>query len=291
MTNLIGKLSKAVRNPKRAVDHFIGESKKHYFGIAEIRSLSDDGSYVPFVIKAVRDPGVFAKFRSNPAYRRILEHVTEADGQKYLDQILRDNPAFLDEIDKIRLNDRIGGPITYKYPLAGAISPTTLRYLKVASDLKKYFKPKIGAKIVEIGVGYGGQMLIIDKLFDVAEYHLYDLPPVLDLVSLYLESYLLRGSYRTMTLNRNAGDERCDLAVSNYAFSELPSALQRAYIGKILSKAARGYLTMNSGNDDSVCTGDKLSVQQLRGLLPAFEIFEEVPRTEHNNYLIVWGHR
>jgi putative sugar O-methyltransferase len=132
---------------------------------------------------------VFSKFRSNPIYLEILEHVSESDGQKYLDEVLTENPIFLDKIEDLKQNDLVGGPITHKYQTVGAISPTTLRYIKVASDLKKYFQPEIGAKIVEIGVGYGGQMLIIDKLFSVTEYHLYDLPPVLELVSRYLESY------------------------------------------------------------------------------------------------------
>jgi hypothetical protein len=48
---------------------------------------------------------------------------------------------------------------------------------------------------------------------------------------------------------------------------------------------------MNSGLADSAFTGDKLSLQELRGLLPRFEIFDEVPLTAQNNYLIVWGHK
>jgi putative sugar O-methyltransferase len=286
----MNKISKAVKNPKRAVNYFARKSnEKRHFGTAEIRSLSDDGSYVPFVIKAANNPAVFERFRSNPAYRRILEHVTESNGQKYLDRILVDNPGFIDRIDDIKQNDFVGAPITYKYPKIGEISPTTLRYLKVASDLKKYFGPKIGSKIVEIGVGYGGQMLIIDKLFDVTEYHLYDLPPVLDLVSMYLESYLLNSSYKTVTINQNSGDDSYDLAISNYALSELPSKLQITYIRKILSRARRGYLTMNSGRTDSVFQGDKLLVEELRVLLPPFEIFEEAPLTGRSNYLVVWG--
>jgi hypothetical protein len=101
----------------------------------------------------------------------------------------------------------------------------------------------------------------------------------------------VNGSYKPMTLNKNAGDDEYDLVISNYAFSELPSTLQRVYIKKILSKAKRGYLTMNSGLADSAFTGDKLSLQELRGLLPRFEIFDEVPLTAQNNYLIVWGHK
>jgi hypothetical protein len=73
--------------------------------------------------------------------------------------------------------------------------------------------------------------------------------------------------------------------ISNYAFSELPSHLQRTYIKKVLSNSKRGYLTMNSGRGSSRDEG-KLSIDELRELLPSFEIHEEKPQTASNNYAL-----
>jgi phospholipid N-methyltransferase len=115
--------------------------------------------------------------------------------------------------------------------------------------------------------------------------------PVLKLAQRYLEAHILNCSYKKCTLNQNSGKEYYDLVISNYAFSELPSKMQCKYIEKILSKANRGYLTMNSGLASSAFCGNFLSVDELRERLPPFEVFEENPLTFPNNYVIVWGHK
>jgi hypothetical protein len=93
------------------------------------------------------------------------------------------------------------------------------------------------------------------------------------------------------TLNQHPGDQDYNLAISNYAFSELPSELQLAYVRKILARSKRGYLTMNSGRAGNPFIGDHLSLERLRKALPDFEVLEELPATPFNNYVIVWGHR
>jgi hypothetical protein len=84
---------------------------------------------------------------------------------------------------------------------------------------------------------------------------------------------------------------RWDLVISNYAFSELPSDLQKIYVEKVLSKSDRGYLVMNSGMTNySGRSGGKLTLEELRILLPEFQVFKEIPNTGPDNYVIVWGH-
>jgi hypothetical protein len=79
--------------------------------------------------------------------------------------------------------------------------------------------------------------------------------------------------------------------LSNYAFSELPAQLALKYVEKVLSKARRGYLTMNSGRGTGERNRGKLSIEDYNNLLPAFEIREEHPRTGPDNYILVWGHK
>jgi len=298
--SLRDKILKGIKDP-RAAAYYLRNTlpnsiasrfkKPGFVGIPENRSESEFGDYVSFVAKAATDADTFSKFKSHRRYRAVLEHVSPEQGSEYLAVIEEQSPDFFDRFDLFKINDLIGAPITHLYSGVGEFSPTTLRYVKVASDLRKYFGSDIGKKIAEIGVGYGGQLLVNDQVFKVTEHHLYDLPPVLDLVERYLEAHILNCSYKTMTLNRNSADERYDLAISNYAFSELPSQLQCKYIEKILTKSSRGYLTMNSGRQGSAFGGNKLSLDDLRLKLPPFEVFEEVPLTAANNYIIVWGHR
>ena len=152
-----------------------------------------------------------------------------------------------------------------------------------------YFGENIGKSIAEIGCGYGGQALVLDALFQLDKYSLYDLPLVNKLISKYLESYILNGSYQTTTLNRSTVS-KFDLVLSNYAFSELPKHIQLKYVEKVLANSSKGYLTMNSGKGGKRSKG-KLSIEELEQLIPNFEVFEENPKTSKFNYIIVWGHK
>jgi hypothetical protein len=115
------------------------------------------------------------------------------------------------------------------------------------------------------------------------------LQPVLALTSKYLENHTLNSSYKLCTLNQSDGCDSYDLAISNYAFSELPMSIQMQYVKKVLSKSKCGYLTMNSGKGPPEITTDQLTLEQLHKLLPPFQILEERPLTRPENYILVWG--
>ena len=78
-----------------------------------------------------------------------------------------------------------------------------------------------------------------------------------------------------------------DLAISNYAFSELPRVIQLQYV-EIFKNSKKGYLTMNSGNGGIYDEG-KLTLNELKSILPNISVFEENPKTYKGNYIIVWG--
>lgn len=260
-----------------------------YIGGKFNRSISDDETYVVAVKEAVYDFHAFTKFKQDPRYTAILEHASIQQGNECIEIIRSKSPNLITRINDFKKNDLEGGAITHQYEEIGEISPSTLRYLKVASDIKTIFGENLSGNIAEVGVGYGGQLLINDEIFNFNEYHLFDLPPVLKLASKYLECHLLNNCYQTYTLNQHNGCIDYDLSISNYAFSELPSKLQIKYIEKIFSKSRRGYLTMNSGLTNSAFQTDKLSLAELKNLLPKFDIIDEKPLTHPGNYIIVWG--
>lgn len=261
-----------------------------FVGAEGNRSESDHGPYVAFVQLALRDYRVFSRFKQNPHYRLILENVSEDEGRSYLEILKRAAPDFIESVERFKENDLIGAPTTYDYDGLGRISPTTLRYMKVASDLRCLFGADIGRTIAEIGVGYGGQLLVNDRVFKMERCDLFDLTPVLALASKYLEAHILNCAYRTTTLNQHTGNETYDLVISNYAFAELPSKLQLKYVEKVISKSRRGYLTMNSGMPDSPFQRDKLSLENLRDCMPPFEVLPETPLSAPGCYIIAWGH-
>jgi putative sugar O-methyltransferase len=290
------KILNAIKNPISAFlklrwKIYLKFSQVDFVGAIGNRSVSDTGPYVASVKKALSNYRNFTKFKLDPRYQTILEHCSQEQGKAYLELIKKESPELIKNIELFKENDLIGGSTTYEYEGIGLVSPSTLRYIKVTSDIKNIFGEEIGDRIAEIGVGYGGQLLIADKVLKFKEYELFDLPPVLNLASKYIESHTLKSAYKITTLNQQRGDIYYDLVISNYAFSELPSKLQIKYIEKVLSKSKRGYLTMNSGKENSAFKDDKLSLSDLIKYLPLFEIIEEMPLTSRNNYIIVWGRK
>ena len=238
-------------------NRFLRRTKfKNFFSIKSLRSESDNGLYSIAVQEALTNKKKFNNFKSNIFYQDILEHVNYPQGLEYLNIIKRDS-NLLNNIDKFLINDQIGNPKKYYYEeLKTKISPTTLRYIKVASDIKKIFKDEI-TNIVEIGCGYGGQYLILDQVMKINHYILMDLHNVNKLIEKYLEHHLLNSSYETKTINQLQSNKQFDLVISNYAFSELPPQTQISYIKKILLNSKNGYLTMNSGKENSNYKNEK----------------------------------
>jgi putative sugar O-methyltransferase len=291
----MNKIGKSLKNPRYAIHVVMSRllrinlRAKFFAHAKEYRSDSENGNYASAVINALKNQKAFDNFKRSYSYRDILEHVSEDQGKQYL-RILesRADGILAAAIDTALTSDDIGNPIKFWYEnYSKPLSPTTLRYLKVASDLKILFGSDLG-EVAEIGCGYGGQTLVNDQLLNVKSARLFDLPFVNKLIDRYLNTHLLKGAYYTAVINKEI-PQNYNLVISNYAFSELPKKLQLAYIEKVLSKAKRGYLTMNSGLDNKLSNG-KLSLDELRELLPKFSVIEEEPLTSDQNYLIVWGY-
>lgn len=226
---------------------------------------------------------VFATFRRNPGYTRVLEHVTPAHGLEYLRLLSPERRAYRTLIEAAR-NDTIGGPMTMRLDSGLVISPTTLRYLKVADDLERWFGNLDGLSVVEIGVGYGGQCRVLDAMFELASYTLVDLRPVLNLADRFLNCFPLRTTVSFKTMNELA-PQAYDLAISNYAYSELTRDLQEIYHRKALAATPRGYITFNQIAPDEF---QSLSGSELARRFNAVEMPEE-PLTHPNNKILVWG--
>lgn len=264
-------------------------TKDDHVGSLGNRSISDNGKYLLAVKRATDNYNEFTKFKQNHDYKAVLEHTTKIQGDEYLEAIQLQSPNLIKLFEEFKKNDLVGGAITYTFKNVGQVSPSTIRYVKVLSDILNLFGEDIGERIAEIGVGYGGQMLIIDKVIKFKCYDLFDLQPVLNLAVKYLESQIINSAYKPLTLNQHDGDVEYDLVISNYAFSELPKLLQKKYIEKIMNKSKRGYLTMNSGKPNSAFKGDHLSLSELSKLLPKFDVLDEKPLTFRDNYIIVWN--
>lgn len=255
--------------------------KRKKRGFPNGKSLSDSGDYAEFCYMASWNNEMFDCFRRAKAYTGILEHVKFEDGKRYLEEI--PEVTYLNEFRK---NDLYGNPEVFDYGENGFFSPTTLRYAKVFYDLKKYFGDLADFSICEIGVGYGGQCRICSSVSKIRKYTLLDIPQALSLAKRYLQYYPIKTFLAFKTLNEFSFDEKIDLVISNYAFTEIHRDLQEVYMDKIVSKAKRGYITYNEITPPEFNSFKK---QELLSVIPgSFEV-TETPLTHPRNCILVWG--
>jgi uncharacterized membrane protein YfbV (UPF0208 family) len=261
-------------------------------------SLSDTHLYREVCRRAATDTHAFTTFRHNPNYRRILEHVTYEQGKLYLEEIERLEPGLLD-LTKWQWLESVGTPLLYNYPGIGTISPTTLRYLKVAAELHSMFGSFDNVHVVEVGGGYGGQARILKILHPSMKYSIIDLEDVLPLIARFLGMFgiVAHGSVaRDDTAVELIASESAewamafridgDLFLSNYAVTECAPELHRCYLESVAAFMPRGYIT---GNAQEKATFEILRAKlgegwQLRRL-------EETPTLVADNFVCAWGAR
>jgi len=252
-------------------------------------SITANLSYADVCLQASNSDDVFNKFKNIPEYQEALEHVTIEQGATYIDIINRDNSFLLQSpnIDKFKTNDLYGTPKICEYGNLH-ISPSTLRYIKVLSDLIKLFGNLNDFKIAEIGGGYGGQCKIITDYFNVKDYHIVDLYEVNGLTEKYLNKLNVK-NVRISTYDK-LSVENYDLVISNYAYTELDRPLQDVYKNKIIDQSKRGYITCNFVTHCFEWSSKftSYSKDELVNLKNNTSIISEEPLTSDKNFILIW---
>lgn len=236
-------------------------------------------------LNASLDEVIFDKFKTIKEYNEILEHTSYDLAKIYLDIIKRDNPYLLDKkyLDKFKENDIFGGSNICNFD-GIVISPSTLGYIKVLSNLIKFFGDLNGFKIAEIGGGYGGQCKIITDVFNIKEYNIVDLYEVNKLTNKYLNKLGVE-NFRTSTSNLLTVEDY-DLVISNYAYTELSKDLQDHYKYTIIDNSSRGYITCNIITH--LMPFPHYSKEELLNLNNKIELIDEEPLTAPDNFIILW---
>jgi putative sugar O-methyltransferase len=263
-------------------------ASKSVFSESDQTSDSENTFYVEAVRRFLSNPKEFREFRRNFDYREILEHVSYSLGLKYLALGIERHHDFLQIVEKSLSIDKTGRPFRYRYKKIGLCSPTLIRYAYIAAELDEIFDLKKIESISEIGTGYGGQSAVIQSLYKIKSYTIYDLPNVSQLTQRFLSAtnpdFTSRiGNWESTT------EQHSDLLLSNYAFSELPRSIQEVYLKNVVSKAKRGYMIMNSGRTNYTGRSiGKMTLNEISKYLPTLEVLEEYPLSSPDNYIIVW---
>lgn len=251
--------------------------------------ISDNGLYPAFCKTAAQDEIEFQNFKRVPIYNLVQEYSTYEEGHDYLVQILSKYPFLLDKLEQFRKNDSFGNPKVFNYPFVGFFSPSTLRYVKVAGDLKKHFGDLNEYNVIEIGGDYGGQYKILSDIFQFNSYTIVDLPECLELAKKCLEKQGLYG-VKYITPDKISDLGQYDLVISNYSFTEFTRNYQKRFLQKIFKKSKNGYLTCNFYPKHfgvKSIPKDEL-VHSLSSLGLNLEELPEEPPTGKDNFILIW---
>ena len=257
----------------------------------EKTSISENFAYPQFCYAASKNDEIFANFKRYDVYTRILEHTSIEFGAQYLKKVLE--PSRLQFTTgawrNFQRNDSVGNAAIHSYQLNGGalqISPSTLRYVKVLSDIVNWFPIANIKTIAEIGIGYGGQCRLLSSHLPIKQYWLFDLPEVLELAERFLTQLDLRENIFYVNGKHIYVENDYDLVISNYAFSELTRVVQNMYLEKVVLHSTAGYVTWNCLSRDQL---DGYSVEELLKIIPNSSVRAEEPLTHPNNCIIVWG--
>jgi hypothetical protein len=270
-----------------------------YFGTIAIISMNLESaqksvsgemdSYLDVCNKSVTDPVYFKNFRSLPEYFSVVECAPNevfAFGRYLIENA---SPETLQKMPLFENLDRFGSPTTFNINELGVFSSTTLRYILIGDQILKFFKLPRNAKIAEIGAGFGGQAYVLSHLLPWSAYYIFDLAEPESLIlkmaqTLKIHDILLIHSQSPLP------EEKIDLLISNYAFSECDRATQLDYFDRVLKKATCGYILFNPHWLHSF---DSLSSEEFVALLNQHEmnpmILEEPVNTYPGNLLIIWN--
>lgn len=258
------------------------------FQLQAMQSITgSDSTYLDMCEKAVNDPFYFHFFRSFPEYSHALEIF---DGNRFAEKILSAGNDVLGRLDEFQKLDLIGTPFKSQYPGLGDFSATTLRYIVVADHICHLFDLPSDAKIVEIGGGFGGQCYILSALQGFSQYFIYDLPQVNALIAKSLSALSVPGA-TCLDTDSCLPEERVDLLISNYAFSECSRETQLDYFERVIKKADRGYVIYNQISMpyfgiDSLSPWEFFELLDEAGMNPS--VCEEQISTHPDNILFTW---
>ena len=291
MKKTLGNLLTSLNQTGRLKYYLIGQRLSKKLGLGEFfrENLSDSQrlGYEETVKRLVSSRDL-NNFRRSVGYQLILEHVNLRTGVKYANRIQKLNVLEKFEIIKLLSSDIVGNPIKYDIANLGNCSPTTLRYISVASEILSLGISFDNSHIVEIGSGYGGQARVIDGISKPMSYTIFDLPSVQALNTYFLENSCFQMEIIYGDISK-IQPKNYDLCISNYAFSELPLLVQQEYLEKILCNSSHGYMIMNSGQGNNTGRSiGKISATQILSKIPNSRVIDEIPLSGPDNYVIVW---
>ena len=150
----------------------------------------------------------------------------------------------LKNIDRFKINDRIGNPKLEDHPPYGKISANTLQYMASLVMIKNHIGDLDNKKIVEIGGGYGGFCTVINSFYSPKRYSIVELPAVSKVQRKYISSLVIKG-VRCISSEKIYGVKNIDLVISEYCICEFDDAGKNFYLDNIIKNSKNCFFKTN----------------------------------------------
>jgi hypothetical protein len=179
-----------------------------------------------------------AGFKSKPIFFKLGVWDPANHGRRYLKALTDNLAAGLSPVNRQRLrnirNRNVGAPITVTH----GGDAVCMDYLQAVLELD-FIADQVdldGARVLEIGAGYGRTAHALLSNADIAGYDVVDLPSSLELARGYLRAVLDPEQFArirflsTADLDALPAGEQYDLAVNVNSFEEMPASTIRNYL-------------------------------------------------------------
>ena len=271
------------------------------------------GSYIDQVKHILESDTHFAHFKQ-PKFNSIFNvffiewiqspHTAVLRNQSIIDCLQqRSSSHLLDKLPSLARLDSTGNPVTHSYVLPPGqkvkASPVLMRYVYELSLLERVFPGTLdGARILEIGGGFGGFAATVCAVHKCGAYTIVDLEDAGRLQKKYIERSSSNAPLHTIPTTNRVPVES-DLLMSWFSISEQRSDVVDLYVDLYVAHARRGYMQLNW--DEGSCGGaprDKFNHkrysvwqlwQRVRKAQPSAVLLPPPPCGVHPHYRLAWG--
>lgn len=252
-----------------------------------VSSLADNAGYRAVCVGLAKDPDLFAHFKRSGVYTLLHEYTTCAEGHLYASYTLEHYPDLLRFVEMFRKNDLLGDPITHTYPFFGQMSPSTVRYIKLAGDIAHHLGSLDGKRVVEIGAGYGGLCTVLSSLHKWKNYTIVDTEENLAIARLYLNQLGIK-DVTFAPFDKIPKD--AEIFLSDHGFGQCHRTLQERCLRSMVKAGSSGYMICSSyprhfrirplSQQELV---KKISREKLH-----CELVVEEPEVSKDNFILTW---
>jgi hypothetical protein len=189
----------------------------------------------------------FYNFKQNSHYRIMLEGGPKLTGEYFLGLIKEHDlyEFFIDNLNTFFINDLIGNPDIYDFGNGIVGSITSIKYAYNILNILQFIGDAKINNLVEVGPGYGGLSIVLDKLINIGKVTFIDLEEANTFNKRYVSefpefakkcSFLSSEEYKEKNINK------IDLFIGVNSFTEDKVQVQKDYYEHVISKSKFSYI-------------------------------------------------